>query len=123
MHEYSIASEIAKNVLDAAGKQDGKRVLSVQLDIGELTLLNMEQVTTWIQELFKGTIAEGAKIKVRTVKAVIRCPSCGYHGRGTMDPEDPLKHLIACPCPRCGSLAIQIEKGRECVLKKIEALR
>jgi len=40
-----------------------------------------------------------------------------------MDPEDPLKHLIACPCPRCGSLAIQIEKGRECILKKIEALR
>ena len=123
MHEYSIASEIAKNVLDAAGKQDGKRVLSVQLNIGELTLLNMEQVTTWIQELFKGTIAEGAKIKVRTVKALIRCPSCGYHGRGTMDPEDPLKHLIACPCPQCGSLAIHIEKGRECVLKKIEALR
>jgi hydrogenase nickel incorporation protein HypA/HybF len=123
MHEYSIASEIAKNVLDAAEKQDGKRVLSVQLDIGELTLLNMEQVTTWIHELFKGTIAEGAKIKVRTVKALIRCSSCGYHGRGTMDPEDPLKHLVACPCPRCGSLAIQIEKGRECVLKKIEALR
>jgi hydrogenase nickel incorporation protein HypA/HybF len=123
MHEYSIASEIAKNVLDAAEKQDAKRILSVQLDIGELTLLNVRQVTTWIHELFKGTMAEGAKIKVRTVRTLIRCPSCGYHGRGTMDPEDPLKHLIASPCPRCGSLAIRIEKGRECVLRKIEAVR
>jgi hydrogenase nickel incorporation protein HypA/HybF len=123
MHEYSIASEIVRNVLDAAEKQDGKRVLSIQLDMGELTLLNMEQVTTWIHELFKGTMAEGAKVRVKTVKARIHCPSCGYHGGGKMDPEDPLKYLVACPCPRCGSLAIHIEKGRECILRKIKALR
>jgi hypothetical protein len=42
-------------------------------------------------------MAEGAKVKVKTVKARIHCPSCGYHGGGKMDPEDPLKHLVACP--------------------------
>ncbi len=123
MHEYSIASEIVRNVLDAAEKQEGKRVLSVHLDIGELNLLNKEQVAAWVHDLFKGTIAEGAKIKVTTVQARIRCRTCGYHGRGRIDAEDPLKHLVACPCPRCGSFTVEIEKGRECVLRKIEAVR
>ena len=67
MHEFSISSEIVRTVLDTAEKNHGKRVLSIQLEIGELTLLNLEQVTFWIDELFKGSVAEGARIKVKKI--------------------------------------------------------
>ena len=65
MHEYSISAEIVKTVLDTAENNGAKKVLSVQLEIGELALLNVEQVKFWIDELFKGTVAEGAKVRVK----------------------------------------------------------
>jgi hydrogenase nickel incorporation protein HypA/HybF len=122
MHEFSIADEIVKNVIDTARKNGGKKVLSIQLDIGELTHLNGEQVTFWIKELFKDTVAEGAKVKVKTIKASIQCKSCGYKG-GMGSDQDSFRHLIPASCPRCNSFQIKIEKGRECILRKIQVLK
>lgn len=123
MHEFSISSEIVRTVLDTAEKNHGKRVLSIQLEIGELALLNLEQVTFWIQELFKGSVAEGAKIKVKTIKARVRCEACGYEGKNSSGQKDLFQHLIPLSCPKCGSTQIKVEKGRECILKKIQALK
>jgi hydrogenase nickel incorporation protein HypA/HybF len=123
MHEFSISSEIVRNVLDTAEKNNGKKVLSVQLEIGELTLLNIEQVTFWIHELFKGSIAEGAKVKVKMIKARIYCKDCGYTGGIISDQKDPFRHLALQNCPQCNSFQIKVGKGRECVLRKIQAVR
>ena len=123
MHEFSISDEIVRNVLDAAKENDGKKVLSIQLEIGELALLNVEQVTFWIHELFKGSVAEGARVKVRTIKARIQCESCGYKGGVNLDRRDPFGHAIPYSCPKCHSFQISVEKGRECVLRKIQAVR
>ena len=71
MHEFSISSEIVKTVLDTTKKSSGKKVLSVQLEIGELTLLNGDQVGFWVKELFKGSAAEDAEVKIKTIKAGI----------------------------------------------------
>jgi len=123
MHEFAIASEIVNHVLDAAQKNDGRKVLAVHLEIGELTLLNVEQVTFWVIELFKDSIAEGAKIKVRMVKARISCEACGYRGPGRSDQEDTSKHSSLQNCPRCHSFQVKVEKGHECLLKRIQAVR
>jgi hydrogenase nickel incorporation protein HypA/HybF len=123
MHEFSISSEIVRTVLDSARENHGKKVLSIQLEIGELTLLNVEQVTFWIRELFKDSIAEGAKVKVKVIKARIRCEACRYQGRIRSDRGDSSRHLAPFSCPQCGSFQIKIEKGRECVLKRIQAIR
>ena len=123
MHEFSISSEIVKSVLDAAEKHHGKKVLSINLDIGELTLLSIEQVTFWIKEMFRGSIAEGAKIKVKMIKTRIRCEACEFIGRATSEPEDSFQHLGPISCQKCGSFRVRIEKGRECNLRKIEAVQ
>jgi len=123
MHEFSISDEIVRSVLDAAKEKNGKKVLSIQLEIGELALLNVEQVTFWIHELFKGSIAEGAKVKVRTIKARIECESCGYKGGVNLDRQDRFQHVVPYSCPKCHSFQIRVEKGRECHLKNIQALR
>jgi hydrogenase nickel incorporation protein HypA/HybF len=123
MHEFSISSEIVRTVLDEVKKNNGGKVLSIQLEIGELALLNVEQVTFWIHELFKGSVAEGAKVKVKAIQARIQCKSCGYKGGISLDQKDPFKHLIPYTCPKCGSFGIKVEKGRECTLRRIQTAR
>ncbi len=123
MHEFSISDEIVRNVLRSVKENHAKKVLSIQLEIGELALLNVEQVTFWVQELLKGSVAEGAKVKVRTIKARITCESCGYRGGMDLDQRDPFRHAVPYSCPKCQSFQIDVEKGRECHLKKIQALR
>jgi hydrogenase nickel incorporation protein HypA/HybF len=123
MHEFSISSEIVRNVLESVEKSNGRKVISIQLEIGELNPLNVEQVTFWIHGLFKGSVAEGAKVKVKMIKARIKCESCGYKGGKTSGQKDLSRHYIALSCPKCGSLEIKVEKGRECNLRKIQVVR
>jgi hydrogenase nickel incorporation protein HypA/HybF len=93
MDEFSISSEIVKTVLDTAERNHGKKVFSVQLEIGELTHLNGEQVAFWVKELFKDSVAEGAEVKIKAIKARIHCIACGYRGAIRSDREDSFKHL------------------------------
>ena len=123
MHEFSIADAIVKNVLETAKKNNGKKVVSVLLEIGELTHVSGEQVSFWIKELFKDSVAEGAQVKVKTIKARIQCKGCGYKGGMGSDQEDSFRHVIPASCPRCNSFEIKIEKGRECILRRIQVLK
>jgi hydrogenase nickel incorporation protein HypA/HybF len=123
MHEFSISDEIVRNVLDAVKENNGKKVLSIQLEIGELALVNVEQVTFWIHELFKGSVAEGTKVKVRTIKARIKCESCGYKGGIRSNREDCFTRSALQTCPQCNSFRFKVEKGRECILRKIQVVR
>jgi hydrogenase nickel incorporation protein HypA/HybF len=123
MHEFSISSEIVKTVIDTVEKNNGKKVLSIQLEIGELTHLNGEQVSFWIQELFKDSVAEDAEVKIKTIRAHIHCKACGYKGGFGSGQEDSVRHLTLQSCPRCNSFQFKIEKGRECILRKIQAVK
>jgi hydrogenase nickel incorporation protein HypA/HybF len=123
MHEFSISDDIVRNVLNAVKENNGKKVLSIQLEIGELALLNVEQVTFWVQELFKGSVAEGARVKVRTIKARIKCESCGYKGAIRSNRDDSFTHVALQTCPQCNSFQFKVEKGRECILRKIQVVR
>lgn len=123
MHEFSLSAEIVKTVLDTAEKNKGKKILSVQLEIGELTLLNLEQVTFWIKELCKGSIAEGARVMIKVIKAHFYCEACGHKGRKISDKKDLFKHYIPLSCPKCGSGQIKVEKGHECTLRKIQMIK
>jgi hydrogenase nickel incorporation protein HypA/HybF len=80
MHEFSIANEVVSNVLRTTERNRGRKVLSIQLEIGELTHLNGEQVVFWVKELFKNSIAEDAEVKIKTIKTRIHCKACGYRG-------------------------------------------
>jgi len=123
LHEVSISHAIADVVLKESEKQEAKKVLLVELEIGELSLLNPDQVEFWLQLAFDKTPASEAQIRIEVTKPEIVCASCGY--TGIMETrDDPLSHYVTpvFKCPRCNSGEITVKREKECRIKKIEIL-
>jgi len=123
LHEVSISHAIADLVLKESAKQEAKKILLVELEIGELSLLNPEQVEFWLKLAFEKTPASEAELKIEVVKPEVHCSSCGYIG--TLETKDDLLFHFVTPifkCPQCGSGEITVRRGKECRVKKIEIL-
>ncbi len=124
MHEASIALSIVHTVLDEAKKQKASRVESVEVEIGELTFLGIDQVEFWVKTGFEGTIAEKAELLFKRVKGVLHCKACNYKGKLRIE-EDPLYHvsLPTFSCPQCQSAKIEITQGKEALIRRIKILK
>ena len=124
MHELSISQSIAKTVLKKASEQKAKNILSIEIEIGELTFLNPEQVEFWLEEIFKKTPAKDAKIEIRKIHSQMKCQDCQWQGKINAR-DDPLHHtyFFNPRCPQCGSSSLDIRKGRECLVRRISMTR
>ena len=120
MHELSLAMQIQQTVLKAATEHEVTEVLEVDIEIGELSLFNPDQVGFWLRHLFRDTVAEGADIKVAPIPPRVTCRQCGYDGALEV-PTDPGFHIFmpALRCPRCDSSELSVEGGREVVIKNL----
>ena len=65
MHEFSVTSQIVENILKEAERHKAKKVVQVNLAIGKLTFLGIEQVRFTYKLLVKGTIAEKSKLAIK----------------------------------------------------------
>ncbi len=124
MHEASIAQAIVRTVLDEAEKQDAKVIESVEIEIGKLTFLGIDQVEFWLKMGFQDTIAEEAEIKFSLTEGRLRCDECAFEGPILLR-EDPEYHMIlpAFKCQQCGSANIQIIQGKEAIVRRIKILK
>ncbi len=133
MHEMSYAVRIADIALRAANENPAPaegfaagtsapaeasaaslRILAVRVSCGEMLAIVPALLETAFRECVKGTIAEHAKLVVKTMPVLIRCASCGRE----IDPHGPDGYVAR--CPDCGSAALRIEHGREFVVNDIE---
>ena len=119
MHEVSIAGAIMDSVLDAAKKNDAKKVNEIFIEVGELTALNPDQLKFIFGTITIGTVAEGARYNIQVIKPIIKCAKCSY--------ECPIKFferlhffIPTVKCPECGDIDVDIIAGRECCVKKIK---
>ncbi|QYZ80269.1 hydrogenase maturation nickel metallochaperone HypA [Methanofollis formosanus] len=107
MHEYSIAYDIFATAKRAAVENEATEVTTVKVDVGEMAMVNPEQV-----EFLFGVIVEddplfaGTRLECWTVKVRTRC-ECGYEGDEKF------------VCPQCGGLP-HIVEGKEIVVTNIE---
>ena len=112
MHELAIVEGILGTVIPEAEKHQVKKILNINMRIGELSGV----VESCMQEYFSiasaGTIAEGSKLILKPSPIRINCPDCGYDG--TIK-----KGQYA--CPECGSYRFKILSGREYYIESIEA--
>ncbi|MDP1552847.1 MAG: hydrogenase/urease maturation nickel metallochaperone HypA, partial [Methanobacteriaceae archaeon] len=58
MHELSMADAIVKTVIESAEKNDAIEVLEVTVELGQMTMLNPEQIKFMLDVLSEDTILE-----------------------------------------------------------------
>lgn len=123
LHEFSLAQSIVETVLQAASQHGASAVEEVNLEVGEVALVNMEQLEWHIRMLTQATPAQGARIRWRTVPASILCLECGYQGLVGHKELDPSSHfeIPMFQCPACESPNTKILSGRELRVVDIHA--
>lgn len=111
MHELPFVQSLLKITLEHAQQAGARRVLALNLVIGQMSSIVDDSVQFYWDILSKDTIAEGAQLHFQRVPAVYRCLDCGHTYQ-----LDGL-HLA---CPRCDSVRVQLTQGDEFRLESIE---
>jgi len=116
MHELAVTESILRVVLRHAQAGGAAKVVGVGLRIGEVSDLLDEWVQRYFDHLSRGTIAEGAVVRIERSPAMFRCSGCG-----NLFPADPRRREAVC-CDRCGSEETFLVSGREYLLQQIEVI-
>jgi hydrogenase nickel insertion protein HypA len=114
MHELPITESILKIVLKHAQMNNASQVLTVHLQIGKLSDIEDEWIQRYFDYLSKGTIAEGAKLKIERMPAMVKCNSCSNIY------EADIQKMGNLTCPACGETKGTLVSGREYHIKDME---
>ena len=115
MHELPITEEILKIVVKHAQMNNVTQVVSINLQIGKLSDLEDEWIQRYFDYLSKGTLAEGAKLKIERMPVMVRCNACSKAFEAEVRNPDGLV------CPACGEKGGSLISGREYYIKDMEA--
>ena len=118
MHELSIATSLVEALLEIAKKQAATKVLAVELRVGKLRLISLDQLRFSYEVLSKGTLLEGSRLTIEETPGLTRCPNCGFAKE--FETGDASFHfaLPTMKCPKCAT-DLKIEGGDECVITKV----
>jgi hydrogenase nickel incorporation protein HypA/HybF len=111
MHELSITESILEIAVRHAEKAGARRIVRLNLVIGELASIVDESVQFYWAIVSRETIAEGAELAFERIPATLRCLAC--------DCTFPLDgHSYACPA--CGEAQVIPAGGDDFRLESIE---
>ena len=114
MHELPVTESILKIILKHAEKNNVRQVVSISLQIGKLSDLEDEWIQRYFDYLSKGTLAQGAKLKIERMPIMVQCSAC------STSYEAEAKNLGELVCPACGGKNITLVSGREYYIKDME---
>lgn len=116
MHELAVTESILNVVLKHANSNQVTKVVGINLRIGELSDLQDEWIQRYFDYLSKGTLAEGARLKIERSPIVFKCQSCGSEFQASFGPGKDVS------CSQCGSTDVTLIGGREYFIKDIEVV-
>jgi hydrogenase nickel incorporation protein HypA/HybF len=108
MHEMSITQGIIDICEQCAG---GRRVLSLEVEIGDLSGVVPEAIEFCFEACSRGTLLECARLDILRVPGRGHCLECG---------ADMLLTTAFDACRSCGGYRVSIEAGEEMRVKEIE---
>lgn len=120
MHEFSLAASLIQYVSDVAKKNGMVEIKEMHIEVGEMTHIDPRQLKFCIKIASQNTVAERSRIYIRRRMPVLRCSKCGVSSelkRG----ENLSDYSMA--CPSCGSQDVELERGKELVLKRIKGIK
>ncbi len=111
MHELPVVQSLMTITLDHAARHNARRVLALNLVIGQLSSIVDDCVQFYWDILARDTIAAGARLNFRRIPARFRCHDCGA--------EFALNESSLI-CPNCGGSHFQLLQGDEFRLESID---
>ncbi|MGZ4132307.1 MAG: hydrogenase/urease maturation nickel metallochaperone HypA [Actinomycetota bacterium] len=107
MHEHGIVKAALLTALEAAEAQGAQLVTGMDVVV-EDPAISEDAVRMYLDELAKGTIAEGAEVRLRRQQATWSCWDCGAvtHGDGM--------------CAMCGSHLVERASGPACRIERVD---
>ena len=121
MHEFSLAKELVSNLLEEVEKNRISRIMNVELEIGEISFLQDDQLKHCFEIIKKEhEVMQGADLTITKRPLLVKCNSCEY--RGKVEYEDDQYHFIMpiLRCPECES-SVMVLEGKDVIIKNIEA--
>lgn len=108
MHELSITRGVVEICEQHA---QGRRVLSVILEIGSLSGVVPEAVEFCFEACTRGTLLDGARLEIVRLSGRGRCLDCGVVSEIGSYYD---------PCPSCGGFRLEIVQGEELRVKELD---
>ena len=76
MHELSIAMNILEIVEDYTSRENTKKVLELELDIGDLSGIEIPALKFALETTKEGSILESSVIVINAIQAQVQCQDC-----------------------------------------------
>ncbi len=114
MHELSIVMSIVDTAETERQKQQADAVESIELDIGELSGVEMDAFYFAWDAGTRHTALENANLKINRPPAKAKCTACGkvFVAESSFD-----------PCPDCGNPFCDIISGKELRIKRMTVIK
>lgn len=111
MHELALSQNIVDLVVERARREGVSTVSTVTLEVGMAAGVEPDALRFCFDVVSAGTVAQGAELVIETVALQARCRACGCD----FEAAD-----MVSVCPRCGTNAPFLERGRELRVKSFD---
>src|ERR1043165_2868073 len=111
MHELSVMSYLLETVEEKAREIGARRVLAINLVLGERASVIDDSLLFYFDYLTPGTLAEGARLNVRRTPMRFHCAGCAQD-------YSPVDDTFR--CPTCGTVGRVTADGSELLIESIE---
>jgi hydrogenase nickel incorporation protein HypA/HybF len=91
-------------------------VEGITLRIGEMSDILEEWLQKYFDYLSRGTIAEGARIRVEKAPAIFRCEECQEEYVVNIKAQGKFS------CPACGGAKVSLIAGREFEIQELQVI-
>lgn len=113
MHEISLCESIRDILEEEAIKGGFAKVSRIWLEVGALSCVEPEALRFGFDVVMKGSVAEGAALDISVPPTQAQCLAC--HETVSVARQHA-------PCPKCGETALQVTRGDELKIKKLEVV-
>ena len=113
MHELGIAQDLFKIIEEKARENSLKSVTKIRVKVGVASGIDKDFLRhSFIDHIFPKSIAAGAELEFMEEPLTARCKDCQ---KTIVTQESPTSG-----CPACGSVNIEITKGKDVYIENIE---
>lgn len=111
MHELALSENIVELVAERARSEGMRAVNKVTVEVGMAAGVEADALRFCFDIVTADTMVRGAELVIETIALQAQCRNCA----GTFEPAD-----MVSSCPRCGTYAPLLERGRELRVKSFE---